>query len=324
VRTALTLALLALGACMAAPLQADSVSDIQVVSDCVAKAAPDLPAGLANLTPICPALEQVLIDAGLAHQLGGKWRQKLNPAGLQDLLSLMQRYQASPSSGAPRVSAVASIVQTLRTVQPTHSWWERLKQWVRELLLKPAQDADSGWPLRLLSKIISLPRWGQLLVLYGGLGVILGAALWIVWREVAVARSRGGRGPRAVRADPPAVALKAGAPLSVADLDRVARRDKPALLLRLLVQALVASGRLVSERSLTHSELIRRGAFDSGDQQRRFARLSTLAEQMLYGPHATVAHTDSPEIEQTLIEGRQLYEQLSRLSRLSASHGTAA
>jgi hypothetical protein len=311
VRVLLTLALLALGACMAAPLQADPVSDIQVVSDCLARAAPDLPAGLANLTPICPALEQVLIDAGLAHQLGGQWRQKLSPAGLQDLLSLMRRYQASPSSGAPRVDAIAGIVQTLRTVPSTHSWWERLKRWVRDLLLNPAQGADSGWLLRLLSKLVSIPRWGQQLVLYGGLTLILVAALFIVWREVAIARSRAGKGGRAVRADPAAVATGRGASLSVRDLDSAAIRDKPALLLRMLVEALVASGRLGGERSLTHSELIRHVTFDSGDQQRRFARLSTLAEQMLYGARETDANSQSPEVEQTLIEGRQLYEQLA-------------
>ncbi|MFI4867644.1 MAG: hypothetical protein ACHQDB_11190, partial [Steroidobacterales bacterium] len=81
-------------------------------------------------------------------------------------------------------------------------------------------------------------------------------------------------------------------------------------LLRLLVQALLQSGRLRGERSLTHRELGVRGAFDDPEQQLRFVRISLLAERLLYGAGVAISATAQPQIDQALTDGRQLYAQL--------------
>jgi len=307
-RARLTLALLVVCG-WTAPLRADPGADIQVVIDCLAKLPPELPAGLKHISPLCPDLERSIDDSGLTPQLGDQWQTRLSASGLKDLLPLMQRYDAPPPAHAPGVDSIGAIARSLRSTPVTHSWWDRVKEWLRHLM-QPRENSGPSLLWQLLSRILSVPKWAQRLLLFGPLTMILVLASLIVWREIKIARAGVRSTQRPERSGSGAVALDRSRQSGIEDLDAAQPWDKPALLLKLLVQKLISSGRLDAERSLTHSELTRRVTFDGVEQQQRFARIAALAEHRLYGPATGHEAADSPEFEQTLIAGRQLYEQL--------------
>jgi hypothetical protein len=78
-------------------------------------------------------------------------------------------------------------------------------------------------------------------------------------------------------------------------------------LLRALVKRLLQTGRLRSERSLTHRELIARTSFDSDGQKIVFANVARTAETLLYGSQSA-----APElVESVTRQGRELLLQLT-------------
>jgi hypothetical protein len=86
-----------------------------------------------------------------------------------------------------------------------------------------------------------------------------------------------------------------------------ADENTPAGLLRALVKRLLQTGRLTTERSLTHRELIARTSFDSDTQKTVFANVARTAETILYG-----AKPAAPEFLETVTrQGRELLLQLS-------------
>ena len=132
-----------------------------------------------------------------------------------------------------------------------------------------------------------------------------------MWRELKAAGIGAGTAKRIAERSLHVPSPAGATPLTLDDIETVPLRERSALLLRLLVQALLQSGRLKYERSLTHRELGVHSAFDDPEQHRRFVRISLLAERLLYGPNAPYASADPPpQIDHALTDGRQLYAQL--------------
>jgi len=322
--------MLAASAVIGAPLWADTEASLLVVDHCLdtlsanpvntlALPPPDTlqrgaapknaaPKVIERLRTLCPGLEQAITDAGMAEQLPAQWQQSLDHNALADVSWLLHRYQSKPVSG-PRVPTLYQVARTLNQPQPRHGWWQDFKDWLRQLLLKRPSDGSS-WLNHWWSQV-SVPQSLLTLILYGLLAAVLVLVAWIIRRELQAARA----GTLAVRPDArQAVTLPTVAGAStpgLAEFDQLPLPEQPALLLRLLVQALRQSGRLRNDRSLTHRELAARSAFDDQQQHGSFARLSLLAERLLYGANVPAAATDAqPQIEQALAEGRQLYAQM--------------
>jgi hypothetical protein len=78
------------------------------------------------------------------------------------------------------------------------------------------------------------------------------------------------------------------------------------MLLRMLVATLIRSGRLRTERSLTHRELCARARFDDARQRESFQRVAALAERTVYGSSAVPAE----EVEPIVAAARDLDAQL--------------
>ena len=75
---------------------------------------------------------------------------------------------------------------------------------------------------------------------------------------------------------------------------RFAVDRKASMLLRMLVATLVQSGRLRTERSLTHRELCARATFDDAQQRQSFQRVAALAERTVYGSRDVPAEEVEP------------------------------
>lgn len=331
---------IALAACMVSsgPLRADSASSLRILDECVAKLGPEVayraprgappgaspqakrspdlpvPAGIDELRLLCPDIEQAIIDSGLGTQLPEHWQRWLDRNSIEDISQLLRRYQSPLPSAAPGVATLYPIARTLKSSEPPHGWWQDFKAWLRKWL-SPAENTESSWLNRWLSNV-TLPQLLAQSLLYLLMGVILVGTAWIVWRELKLARAGTRARPGAVsRSSPlPADAL----PLSLDEVDHAAPCDQPALLLRLLVHALLQSGRLINDRPLTHRELAARSGFDDSGQRERFERLSLLAERLLYGPAATAtaqsiaapsADSTQSQLRQALADGRDLYTQ---------------
>jgi hypothetical protein len=311
VRARLALTLTAIAWLWSAPCLADQKADIDYLSGCLSGLSAREKPGLENLKPRCPELEHTLQQAGLTDQLPAGWEQRLRRSGLREITETLQRYQGEPQSMVPDVSAVGAIVQGLRTEhkQPPKTWWQRLGEWLRELLTRRS-NSGAGLLTRALDRLAdAMTDRVRAVLFYSCVALVVLFVGFIVWREVKAAgigrraaprKARGaGALPPAATADQPGLVALDGIPLS----------ERPALLLRLLVQALERSGRLTGDRTLTHRELIARAGFDGADQRRRFASISLRAEQQVYGYFAAVAHED-PELQRALHEGRELYLQL--------------
>jgi hypothetical protein len=321
VRALLPPILLAAAATFGQPLWADTAASLQALDSCLDKLAlheanapgavnsPKPLRGIDRLRPICPDLEHALIDFPLRDQLPEHWQDSLDRSGISDLSALMRRYASPALSAVPRVPTLYQVAQTLNQPQPRRSWWQDFKDWLRQLLVPPA-SSEPSWLTRWLSRVSPAPLLMRS-IFYALFGAILLMALWIVWRELKAAGVGAAAAKRVARRSPDLLSPAGAKPLNLDDIDAAPLGAQPALLLRLLVQALLQSGRLKNERSLTHRELGAHSAFDDPEQHGRFVRISLLAERLLYGPDAPCASAGPPpQIDHALTDGRQLYAQL--------------
>ena len=307
-RARFPLGLLAICLSVVAPCLADQAANIDYLKDCLTRLPVRAKPGLENLQLSCPQLGQTLVNAGLSDQLAEHWQKQLTPQGLRDIQALLERYQGDVLSPAPRTDSISDIAQALRATAPARSWWQRVGDWLRHLL-QPHSSSGSGLLDKVVNGILSaLTARVRLVLFYGSVALVALLLGFIIWRELRMA----GFGARAARrrtlGEAPDLPGVTGERTTLTDLDERPLPERPALLLRLLVQALVQTGRLASDRTLTHRELIARAGFDSVDQRQRFAAVSLLAEQFLYGG-ALSASADA-QLEHALREGQQLYVQL--------------
>lgn len=272
---------------------------------CASQATSDA-SGIAALESACPGLETALREADLLANLPPGWRESLNAAALRDLGTLERRYQSPPAAQAPDRDGLQAILDQLAGEQarPDKSWWDTAKEWLRSWFARPG-TASTSWFDRLadrLSQSIDLIKFFT----YALLAIVVVAAVAFVINELRIAGVLSRR-----RQHRRAVDVIAAAPVSMpaeaaGDLDTAELSDQPAILLRLLVARLVASGVLSGERSLTHGELVAHAAFIDPDNRQRFARVSHLAERIVYG-HGPA---DVEQIRSVVGAGRSLLQQL--------------
>ncbi len=198
---------------------------------------------------------------------------------------------------------LASLQEELRPDRPL-TWFGRLKQWLRGIFDRQQEDTGSWWERWL--RDVEVPQKVTRGILYGLVALIVLLAVAVVLNEVRVAGVLNRRVPRRGRSlgHDPASGL---APLTNADLDSVEPSERPAALLRMLVTTLVNSGRLRTEKSLTHRELGRRAMFDAAEQRECFERVASLGERLLYG----AGGASGDEIDKVVTAGRALEHQLA-------------
>lgn len=250
----------------------------------------------------CPDIEQRLEAAGLLQWLDGDWRARLGPRGLRDLAGLAGRYR-EPVPRAPSVGAVPGVLSGIadETQPPPRSWWARLKDWLHDLFTRSERAPRAPLPEWLRGLAPSAAAWR--VIEYLIIALVIVAAVVLIARELraeGVLETHGRRRRR--RADgAPDDPTMAAEPVDAAPPERRAR-----LLLELLVQRLVAAGRLVSGRALTHRELSRAARFDSDEERGAFDALAGLAERLAFGAD----RRPGPAAESVLRDGRRLAERL--------------
>lgn len=280
---------------------------LDTVRDCAATAPATL-SGLKALSAVCPELQSALGALGLDAILYDGWQDKLSVHALQDVIELAGRYRDARLPGAPGTAELPGILQSLKDAQAPQvvSWWHSFKNWVKQWL-EQSDSSIAKWIKHLLDGVLGPADAASGFLdafVYFVTFLTAVAAVVLIVREFKAA----GIGSRLRRARP-ASSLDQSSQNLAADAgeDAAAEQNTPAGLLRALVRRLLQTGRLTTERSLTHRELIARTAFDSESQKTVFAGVARTAETILYG-----SQTAAPEfLEQVTRDGRELLQQLS-------------
>ena len=262
------------------PAPARSAEPLDVLRDCAAHASAQI-SGVKDLEAACPGLEAAMQSLGLDRILYDGWRDRLNEDALRDVSKLAHVYGEPKPAVGPDVTALSGILKNLARDQAPapKSWWDAFMAWLKSWLR--SQDADSlswldRWLDRMRQSVTLLNA-----ILYSLIGLVVIGAGWIVINELRAAGLLGRKRGRPA-AMPSGRSAAAGGPANL-DSEPAALADRIGALLRRLVNRLVQSGRLKSERSLTHRELVVQSAFDSEAQRAVFAEVAGSAESILYG-----------------------------------------
>jgi hypothetical protein len=279
---------------------------LDTVRECATTAAPTLN-GLKELAAVCPDLRAALGALGFDKILYEGWQDKLNVHALRDLIDLNAHYTGRRFPGVPDTSALPGILKALQAEQAPQglSWWRSFKNWLKEWL-EHSDSSIAKWLKQLMERTLGaadLSSGAVQAFVYIVTALTALAALVIIGRELNSAgialrfrRSRS-RDSAENSLSPPPI-----------DDESPTDESSPGGALRALVRRLLQTGRLTTERGLTHRQLIACARFDDEGQRTVFARVARAAEALLYGSEPA-----KPEILQAVTrQGRELLQQLSR------------
>jgi hypothetical protein len=301
VRCAVLLVLLAIAP--AAWCQAAGQDDVDIIEACGTDAPRDT-IGLTALEKACPGLTAVLERAGYLALLPTAAQDEMDVYDLSDLLYVNSWYSEQAVRDLDD-DTLGPILDSLRAQEPERplTWLERVRRWLRSLVERQQGDRDD-WLSRWLEGV-DVPDAVARGILYACLGLIIVLTLLVIVAEMRAAgifRKRRGEQDAAMVAGG-AGAAKGDTPEA---LDALSADRKAPMLLRMLVQTLVKSGRLRAERSLTHRELSARATFDNAEQRESFRSVAALAERTVYGE----GEVSDAEVEPVVTAARTLDAQL--------------
>lgn len=282
----------------------DERSALEIIDKC-GESADDETIGLTALEEECPGVTGALEQSGYLSLLSTAERDQLDGYDLSDLIFVDYWYDdAAPPERAVDVATLTPILDSLRaqTEERPLTWFERFKRWLRAILERPESSQDN-WFTRWLDNA-KISDFVASVILYVALALILGLTIFVIVNELRAAGVFSGR--RKSEHDSIAGGAAATAEDAAAEFDSLSAQRKASMLLRMLVATLIQSGRLRTERSLTHRELSARARFDDARQRESFQRVATLAERTVYGSGEIPAE----EIEPIVAAARDLDAQL--------------
>jgi hypothetical protein len=269
--------------------QYEERSALDVIGDC-SDSADEETVGLTALEAECRGLTRALEQSGYLPLLSTSLREELDAYDLSDLLTVDDWYaQHDPAASAPDPAALGPILESLRAQQPERplTWFERFKRWLRSMADRQQRD-----------EVVATT------VLFVALALILVLTILVIVNELRAAGVFGKR--LSSEREGIATSTTTAADDAAVDVDSLPADRKASMLLRMLVTTLVQSGRLRTERSLTHRELCARANFDDAEQRESFKRVATLAERTVYGSTEVAAS----EVEPIVTAARALDAQL--------------
>src|SRR5579863_3708635 len=273
-------ALLALVLTGAAAPMASAADPVAVIDACVHHLDPALDVGYARIAARCPELAPSLEGSAYAPWLPPDWNQADNSLSVGGLLELRTLLSRAPPGAvqAPQVARLAPFLAQLRS-QPKEprTWWTRFKDWLRQVLNTRSGSGESGWLERLLGKV-NPPQLLIPLIVWGTLLLLLGLAASIIVNELRLAGVLRGRRARS-RSAPQT--LPSQEPLTLAALAQAGVRERPRLLLELILRQLTVQRRLPPTRALTLQELQRTAQLPSSARA-RLAELAAACEQLRF------------------------------------------
>ena len=307
-RCAVLLVLLGLAA--ARPLFAAAPDSHAAIERCAREADASL-RGLEALSRSCPGIEAAVHGLGLDALLPEDWRKTASARALASLAALAERYAAPVPQAGLDGARLKVIARALEPPPAPPSMWERLKRWIRDWL-EPKTEGASSW-LRFMPNWHISSRLARLIFEALAALIILGVAALVVYELKASGLIGARRHRRSPRGASPGATPTGEGSLDLDALDFAVPRERPALLLRVLVRALTRSRRLRHDRDLTCRELISQARFDTPRQREQFEEVALLAERALYGDPALAPEAVPDDV---LTAARVLHAELLAAPRL--------
>jgi len=296
-----------------APCSALGIQNLPDVDSCISRLDPATDIGYERIVARCPDLVRRLEEGGWAAWMPGEWKEPgndLSAGSLRELRELARReMDAAPAQG-PDIRSLKPVLASLADASAKdRSVWARFKGWVRSVLESREQPAGESWFTRMTSRI-GFPQSVVELVSYAALAGVVALALLIVLNEL---RAAGLIGPAdAARRGKSAAARGRGAVTGGAD-SNVDPRDRPRMLLGLIVARLGELGCLPPSAGLTVRELTLAARLAESDRE-RLSVLALSAERLRYSGSEIAPDGIGTALER----GRELLENLSRLEPFDA------
>lgn len=289
-----------------------------VLAACIEASAEAETETLEELEVECPGIEHALVEMGYAPFISESQLDELGWYNLQELQALRQRYAQAAAGADVRTDSLAPILNALQDKEAERppTWFDRLKRRLRDLFDR--QGESSSWLNNWLADK-ELPGSVREFIVYAVVFISVVLAILVILNELRAAgvlRRRAG----AAKQSPAAPGKPVTSELTLADLESAAPGDRPSVMLRLLVAALVQRGRLRADRSLTHRELTARVALEDAGQRESFARVASLSEKAVYSGGTVPIE----EIDAAVAAGRTLIAALAATPMTAASTSRGA
>jgi len=278
---------------------------LSAVDACSAALDAKLDVGYEKVAARCPELAPSLLQSPWAAWLPRDWDKpgnNLSAAGLRELHSLIEaESRRAAATSEPQAAHVAAVLAALAPAEGAErSWWERLKDWVRDMLtLRPQPAANSGW-VALLSGALRA-SWVRFLALgtLALVAVIAGAMVVTELRAAGLLRVRARPGARGAGA-------AAVAAIGWRQVETAAPAERPRLLLELIAARLAELGRAPPARALTVHELLRAARVADAADRARLAELALACERLRFSGEQLPPETLAGALER----GRELLDGL--------------
>ena len=304
------------GAQHAAALQAVALhtSDAMAnIDSCVARLAPPLDIGYDRIAARCPDLVRQLEAGPWAPWQPRGWKESgndLSAGSLKELRASVARESGSRDSRLAKVPDVRSLQPILATLADNRdaTGWSRFKSWLRSILERREQPTDESWFSRMVSHV-GISQSVIRVVTSAALAVVVIMAGTIVVNELRATGLFGWRGSAARKRR----SRNAGATssLSWSDVEQAQPRDRPRMLLDLIVRRLIDRGSLPPAGALTVRELTRAARLPEAADRSRLEDLALAAERVRFSR----ADLQTEALEEPVAGGRVL------LNRLEAGGG---
>lgn len=287
---------------------------VALLTSCATRLDRDRDIGYARIAQRCPELAPVLSNSDRAGWLPGSWQERsneLSAGGLRELARLIREESRRPVSvGGPAAESLAPVLrQVSANPEDDSGLWARTMSWIRSLLSRQragAAEEDFAIADWLRDRGIGASAWT--ILTYVLFAVLICLAILVIVAELRAA----GLLQRKSRDASGEVQLPRGnVALRFEDLAALPLLERPALLLRLIVEALVATGRMqgaaAGHRSRTRNEILRDARLEREAQRDSLAALARRSEQLRYA----AVPPAPPEIEATVVDGSALLHELS-------------
>lgn len=280
------------------------------VDACVARLDPQLDIGYDRIAARCPDLMKQLETGAWAPWLPRGWKESgndLSAGSLKELRELIARESGTRETNPAAAPDVRNLKPLLTALAGSRNetGWSRFKSWLRSVLEHREQPTDESWFSRMVSHV-GLSQSVIRLITYAALGAVVVLAGIIVINELRTAglfgKRTGTTRKRQTRSP------GGGGGVSWRDIEQAALRDRPRLLLELIVRRLSERGALPPSGALTVRELTRAVQLPEAEDRLRLTELALAAERVRY----SATEPGASGLDEPLVRGREL------LSRLDA------
>jgi hypothetical protein len=285
-----------------------SQGTIPSVDACVARLDPQLDIGYDRIAARCPDLMKQLESGAWAPWLPRGWKEAgndLSAGSLKEFRELVDRESSAREinpAAAPNVHSLQPILTALAGSR-NETGWSRFKSWLRSILERREQPTDESWFNRMVSHV-GISQSVIRLITYAALGVVVLLAGIIVLNELRTAGLFGKRAGFGRRRSPQSARSAAG--MGWSDIEQAPLRDRPRMLLELIVRRLSDRGALPPSGALTVRELTRAVQLPDPADRSRLADLALAAEFARYSG----AQPQEQAFAGPIALGRELLERL--------------